>query len=169
MLWAGSRKKGKTVCDVLCLSCITSDSEWCHFLHSFMLLIKQNLYWWFHHSARVAGLHSFPDWLEVEGHKILKKVDTRWLSLEACVNHIIKQYAVLLWLFKYACWERSSNEGYQGAIEENYNKAYLPFLNNSLSYVSKFIFSICIPQYSLLKEMQQLLLCLKKFITPHAV
>ena len=47
---------------------------------SYVINLGENLFWWFHHSAkRVAELLSFQEWLEVEGHKILKKVDTRWL------------------------------------------------------------------------------------------
>ena len=58
--------------------------------------LTENLYWWFHHSAkRVAELHSYQEWLEV----VLKKVDTRWLSLEAFVNRIIEQYAPLVSYF----------------------------------------------------------------------
>ena len=41
-------------------------------------------------------LRSFQDWLEVEAHKILKKVDNRWLSLEASVNCIMEQNNPLL-------------------------------------------------------------------------
>ena len=59
-----------------------------------------NLFWWFHHSSkRVNELESFQGWLEVDAHKILKKVDTRWLSLHACVNRILEQYAPLLSYF----------------------------------------------------------------------
>ena len=37
--------------------------------------------------------------VEVEAHKILKKVDTRWLSLQTCVNRILEQYQPLLSYF----------------------------------------------------------------------
>ena len=47
---------------------------------------------------KVTQLHSFQEWLKV-GHKILKKVDTRWLRPEACVNRIIEQYAPLVSYF----------------------------------------------------------------------
>ena len=52
-----------------------------------------------HSSKRVNELRSFQEWLEVEAHKILKKVDTRWLSLQTCVNRILEQYQPLLSYF----------------------------------------------------------------------
>ena len=82
------------------------------------------------------------EWLEVEGHKILKKVG--WLSLEACVNHIIEQYAPLVSYFD--SLESSKMPAERGAkmkairerLKKPITKAYLLFLSNSLSYVSKF-------------------------------
>ena len=77
---------------------IVSDAMPC--IPSYVTSLTENLYWWFHHSAkRVTELHSFQEWLQIEGHKILKKVDTRWLSLDACVNRIIEQYAPLVSYF----------------------------------------------------------------------
>ena len=79
---------------------IVSDAVPC--IPSYVIGLTENLYWWFHHSAkRVTELHSFQEWLQVEGHKILKKVDTRWLTLEACVNRIIEQYAPLVSYFDF--------------------------------------------------------------------
>ena len=75
----------------------------CHISHlmvsdavKYIVSIPENLFWWFHHSAkRVDELKSFKEWLDVEAHKILKKVDTRWLSLESCVYCILEQHAPL--------------------------------------------------------------------------
>ena len=67
---------------------------------SYVADLTGNLFWWFHHSAkRISELKHFQEWLEVEGHMILKKVDTIWLSLEACVNRIIEQYDPLVSYF----------------------------------------------------------------------
>ena len=67
---------------------------------SYVIDLTGNLFWWFHYSPkRVNQLQSFQEWLEVDAHKILKKVDTRWLSLQACTNRILEQYAPLLSYF----------------------------------------------------------------------
>ena len=58
----------------------------------YVINLTENLFWWLHQRAkRVNELRSFQKWLEVEAHKILKTVDTRWLSVESCVNHILEQ------------------------------------------------------------------------------
>ena len=157
---------------------IVSDAMPC--IPSYVTSLTENLYWWFHHSAkRVTELHSFQEWLQVEGHKILKKVDTRWLSLEACVNRIIEQYAPLVSYFD--SLESSKMPAERGAkmkaireqLKKPITKAYLLFLSNILSFISKFnlLFQSSSPNiHCLLKEMQQLLLRLvNKFIVPHAV
>ena len=157
---------------------IVSDAIPC--IPSYVTGLTENLYWWFHHSAkRVTELRSFQEWLEVEGHKILKKVDTRWLSLEACVNRIIEQYAPLMSYFD--SLESSRMPADRGAkmkaireqLKKPITKAYLLFLSNILSYISKFnlLFQCSSPNiHCLLKEMQQLLLrLLNKFIIPHAI
>ena len=158
---------------------IVSDAIPC--IPSYVTSLTENLYWWFHHSAkRVAELHSFQEWLEVEGHKILKKVDTRWLSLEACVNRIIEQYYASLVSY-FDSLESSKMPADRGAkmkaireqLKKPITKVYLLFLSNILTCVSKFnlLFQSSSPNiHCLLKEMQQLLLrLLNKFIIPHAI
>ena len=77
---------------------IVGDSVKC--IPSYVIDLVEKLFWWFHHSSkRVNELRSFQQWLEVEAHKILKKVDTRWLSLHTCVNRTLEQYQPLLSCF----------------------------------------------------------------------
>ena len=155
---------------------IVSDAIPC--IPSYVTSLTENLYWWFHHSAkRVSELHSFKEWLEVEGHKILKKVDSRWLSLEACVNRIIEQYAPLISYFDSLERMPADRGAKMKAIREQLKrpitKAYLLFLSNVLSNVSKLnlLFQSSSPNtHCLLMEMQQLLLrLLNKFVIPHAI
>ena len=76
---------------------IVGDSVKC--IPSYVIDLVEKLFWWFHHSSkRVNQMRSFKEWLEVEAHKILKKVDTRWLSLQTCVNRILEQYTNLSYL-----------------------------------------------------------------------
>ena len=140
-----------------------------------------NLFWWFHHSAkRVDELRSFQEWLEVEAHKILKKVDTRWLSLEACVNRILEQYTPLESYFDSMENSRLSDEksrkkmkALRDQLKKPITKAYLLFLSNILSSVNKFnlLFQSSSPNiHRLVKEMNQLLLgILNKFVIPEAI
>ena len=157
---------------------IVSDAVPC--IPSYVIGLTENLYWWFHRSAkRVTELHSFQEWLQVEGHKILKKVDTRWLSLEACVNRIIEQYAPLVSYFDSLVSsampaDRSAKmKAIREQLKKPITKAYLLFLSNILSYVSKFnlLFQSSSPNlHCLLREMHQLLLrILNKFIVPHVI
>ena len=142
--------------------------------------MTENLYWWFHHSAkRVVELHSFQEWLQTDCHKILKKVDTRWLSLEACVNRIIEQYPPLVSYFDSIELSKKPGERATKArmlreqLKKPLTKGYLLFLSNVLSSVTKFnlLFQSSSPNIQcLLKEMKQLLLhLLNKFIIPHAI
>ena len=90
-------------------------------------------------------LRSFQEWLEVEAHKILKKVDTRWLSLEASVNRILEQYNPLLSYFDTMENSRLSDEksrkkmkAFRDQLKKPITNAYLFFLSNILSSVNKF-------------------------------
>ena len=70
------------VCHVAHL--LVGDSIQC--IPSYVTDLTENLLWWVHHSAkRVSELRAFQEWLEVEGNMILKKVDSRWLCLHACI------------------------------------------------------------------------------------
>lgn len=88
-------------------------------------------------------LHSFQEWLKVEGHKILKKVDTRWLSLEACVNRIVEQYAPLVSYFD--SLESSKMPADRGAKM----KAIREQLKKTITMFYLVSFSVFIPQCSL--------------------
>ena len=147
---------------------------------SYIINLTENLFWWFHHSAkRVTELKSFQDWLEVEAHKILKKVDTRWLSLEACINRIIEQYDPLKSYFdsiessKLDEKARKKMKTMRDHLKSPITKAYLLFLSNILSIINKFnlLFQSSSPNaHRLLKEMNQLILSiLNKFIIPSAI
>ena len=139
-----------------------------------------NLFWWFHHSSkRVNELRSFQELLEVEGHKI-EKVNTRWLSLQACIKCVLEQYAPLLSYFDSIGDSRISYEKAKGKarkmrdeLKKPITKAYLLFLSNVLCSVNKFnlLFqSSSSNVHKLVKEMNQLLLgLLNKFILPPAI
>ena len=132
---------------------------------SYVINLIEYLFWWFHHSAKcVDELRSFQEWLEVEAHKILKKIDTRWLSLESCVNHILEQYTPLQSYFDSMEKSRLSDEksrkkmmALRDKLKKGISKAYLLFLSNILSSVNKFnlLFQYSSPNIHLLvKEIR---------------
>ena len=76
--------------------------------------------------------------MEGKPHKLLKACQTRWLSLEACVNRLIEQYEALLSYFQ-------STEDKQAVVirvkivfEKPLTKAYLLFLCSALPIVNNY-------------------------------
>ena len=52
---------------------MVNDADKC--IPSYIIGMTGNLFWWFHHSSKhVNELKSFQEWLDAEGHKILKKL-----------------------------------------------------------------------------------------------
>ena len=49
---------------------------------------------------RIRQFEQFQSFVEAKPHKLLKACQTRWLSLEFCVNHLIEQYQALLSYFR---------------------------------------------------------------------
>ena len=49
---------------------------------------------------RIRQFEQFHAFVEAKPHKLLKACQTRWLSLEACVNRLIEQYQALLSYFR---------------------------------------------------------------------
>ena len=158
---------------------IVGDSVKC--IPSYVIDLIEKLFWWFHHSSkRVDELRSFQEWLEVEAHKILKKVDTRWLCLQSCVNRILEQYQPLLSYFDSIENARLRDEKakvkakkIRDQLKKPITKGYLLVLSNILSSMNKFntLFQSASPNlHRLVKEMNQLLLgILNKFILPAAI
>ena len=118
--------------------------------------------------------------MKVKAHKTLKKVDTRWLSLQTCVNRILEQYQPLLSYFDSI--ESASIPGERAKVKAKkirdelkmpITKGYLLALSNILSSVNKFntLFQSASPNlHMLVKEMNQLLLgILNKFVLPSAI
>ena len=174
------KQKQPNLCVLHCIChvshLIVGDAIKC--IPSYVIDIVENLFWWFHHSSkRVDELHSFQEWLEVEAHKILKKVDTRWLSLQACVNRILEQYQPLASYFDSIQVSdekaKAKAKRIRDHLKKPITKAYLLVLSNILSSINKFntLFQSDSPNlHKLVKEMNQLLLgIVNKFILPSAV
>ena len=58
--------------------------------------LTTDVWYYFHKSAKCTREFArFQCFVEVKPHKLLKACQTRWLSLEACVNRLIEQYDAL--------------------------------------------------------------------------
>ena len=63
--------------------------------------LTTDVFYYFQKSPkRINILQQFQAFLEVKPHKLLKACQTRWLSLEACVNWFNEQYPALLSYFR---------------------------------------------------------------------
>ena len=66
---------------------------------------------------------------------LLKACQTRWLSLEACVNHLIEQYEALLSYFQSTDDKQAVVRRVKIVLEKPLTKAYLLFLCSALPIV----------------------------------
>lgn len=69
---------------------------------------------------------------ESKPHKLLKAGQTRWLSLELCVNRLLEQYESLLSYFRSTDETSAMVQRILTALEKPVTKAYLMFLSDSL-------------------------------------
>ena len=76
--------------------------------------------------------------VEVKPHKPLKACQTRWLSLEACVNRLIEQYNAPLSYFHSTDDDTAAVRRITIVLEKTITKAYLLFLSNALPVINYF-------------------------------
>ena len=82
----------------------------------------------------------FQEFFKVEPHKLLAPAQTRWLSLEACVNRILEQYIALQNYFVLVANEdpTHSNDRILKSLQNKYTLAYLEFLSYQLQRFNNF-------------------------------
>ena len=116
----------------------------CHLIHlaSFALKLPKGLedlccdiFAHFHHSSKRQDTYKeFQEFFNVEPHQLLSPGQTRWLSLEACVNCILELYEALKHYFVMAANEdpTHSNDHIVKSLHNKFNLAYLEFLSYQL-------------------------------------
>ena len=63
--------------------------------------LTTDIWYYFHKSSkRLREFENFQCFVNVKPHNLLKACQTRWLSLEACVNRLVEQYDALLSYFR---------------------------------------------------------------------
>jgi hypothetical protein len=78
---------------------------------------------------------------EVPIHKLIRKADTRWLSMEQCVNRIVEQWEPLKTYFMLETGDSRNEELVKDIVSELTSRttyAFLLLLKNSLAYVIQF-------------------------------
>ena len=87
---------------------------------------------------RLQQFEEFQNFVECKTHKLLKACQTRWLSLEACVNHLIEQYEALLSYFRSTEDKQAIVRRVKVVLEKPLTKAYLLFLYSAIPIVNNF-------------------------------
>lgn len=125
----------------LCHSAHLCASHSCEKLPRAVESFIRDIYSHFSHSAkRLAQFKQFQHFTNTEPHKILKPSQTRWLSLEQCVNRIIEQWSALeLYFEQEAAKDRLlSLESIVGALKNPIFKLYFFFLSFILPKFTNF-------------------------------
>ncbi|CAG9782304.1 unnamed protein product [Diatraea saccharalis] len=120
----------------------------------------RNIPAYFHMSPkRTESLKQFQEFLNIEHHKLLTAANTRWLSLQACVDRILEQYDALKLFFTEAVFEDPSNTNdfIMRSLNNPFNKALLDFMSYVFSITNDFnkFFQSKSPQLYKLPEMVQ--------------
>ena len=74
--------------------------------------------------------------METKPHKLLKASQTRWRSLEACVNRLIEQYEPLLSYFRSTEDKQAVVKRVESVLEKPTTLAYFFFLSSVLPIIS---------------------------------
>ena len=98
----------------------------------------QILYYFHKSPKRQRMFEGYQSFTECKPHKLLKAAQTRWLSLEACVNHLLEQYEALLSYFQSTEENSAIMKRITEALEKPITKAYLMFLSDSLPVINNF-------------------------------
>ena len=101
----------------------------CSVLPDFLEDLTINIWYFFQKSAkRQRLLKEFQAFVECKPHKLLKAAQTRWLSLEACVQRLQEQYDALLSYFRSTEEKSASINRITASLENPLSKLYLMFL-----------------------------------------
>lgn len=141
----------------------------CHLIHlatshAFRKLPKnledlcRNIPAYFHMSPkRTESLKQFQDFVKIDHHKLLTAANTRWLSLQACIDRILEQYDALKLFFTEAVFQDPSNTNdfILTSLNNPFNHAFLHFMSCVFSVTNKFnaFFQPKSPQLYMLPEM----------------
>ena len=96
--------------------------------------------WYFFQKSpkRQRVFQEFQQFVDVKPHKLLKAGQTRWLSLEICVNRLLEQYEALLSYFRSSSENLVSVQRICQCLEKSLSKLFLMFLSDALPVINIF-------------------------------
>ena len=104
-------------------------NEACKVLPGELEDLTTDVWYYFQKSPRrLRQFEKFQSFVECKPHKLLKACQTRWLSLETCVNHLIEQHEALLSYFRSTEDKQAVVTRVKIVLEKPLTKAYLLFL-----------------------------------------
>ena len=99
--------------------------------------LTTDVFYYFQKSPkRIREFEQFQAFVESKPRKLLKACQTRWLSLEACVNRLIEQYEALLSYFRSTEDRLAAVRRIRAVLEMPLTRAYLLFLSSALPIIS---------------------------------
>ena len=114
-------------------------NEACKVLPDELEDLTTDVWYYFQKSPRrLRQFEEFHSFVECKPHKLLKACQTRWLSLEACVNHLIEQYEALFSYYRSTEDKQAVVRRVNIVLEKPLTKAYLLFPCSALPIVNNF-------------------------------
>ena len=101
----------------------------------------RDIYAHFHRSSKRQDVYTeFQAFYDVEPHKLLSSAQTRWLSLQECVNRTLEQFEALTRYFTLTANEdpSHSNDRILASLQNRFIQMYLEFLSYQLERLNAF-------------------------------
>ena len=126
-------------------------------------VLCRDIYAHFHRSSKRQDVYKgFQYFFDIEPHKLLSPVQTRWLSVQACINRILEQYEALKQYFILAVNEYPTYtiERIHRSLQNKFTMSYLEFLSYQLERFNDFnlLFQCEKPVLHCLKPQVEMLL-----------
>ena len=108
-------------------------------LPDFLEDVTIQIWYFFQKSPKLYRMfEDFQVFVDSKPHKLLKAGQTRWLSLQMCVNRLLEQYDALLSFFRSSDERLISIQRITSSLEKPLTKLYLMFLSNALRVINAF-------------------------------
>ena len=110
--------------------------------------LTTDVYYYFQKSPkRIREFKQFQVFVESKPHKLRKACQTRWLSLEACVNRLLEQYQALISYFRSTEDKQAVVRRVNNVLDKPLTKAYLLFLSTTLPIINTHAAGIPTPSH----------------------
>ena len=111
----------------------------CRAMPDYLEDVTIQLWYFFQKSPkRYRTFEEFQVFVDAKPHKLLKAGQTRWLSLEMCVNRLLEQLDALVSYFRSTDERSSSIQRISTSLEKPLTKVYLMFLSSALQVINAF-------------------------------